>query len=567
MIARADGRKSPGASGGDPVHAVSNQSRPLQDYDAWQADRALRAAVAAHGAAWAGESLSEAGRVFASADVLRLAAQANEHRPVLQTHDRQGRRIDEVEFHPAWHRLLGMAVERGLVALPWHDPAAGSQVARAALFYLYSQAEAGTQCPVAMSYGAVPVLRHVAGQHPDIESLWLPRLLSRRYDGRLVPAADKRGVLFGMGMTERQGGSDVRSNITVAEPLERRGGGQRYRITGHKWFLSAPMCDAFLVLAQTAGGIGCFLLPQFRDDGSRNALRLQRLKDKLGNHSNASSEVEFHGAEGLLLGEEGRGVPTIIEMASYTRLDCVIATAGMQRRALAVALNHAAQRVTFGARLIEHPVMRSVLADLALESEAATQLAMYLASCYEEDADEADRLIGRLLTPAAKFHVCKRGPQFAAEAIEVLGGNGYVEEQDLARIYRELPLLSIWEGSGNVMCLDVLRTLAREPQAAEALTARLSRVGGAHPALDAILARLDALLAVPAEADGRMIAHSITLAVQGALLVRHAPAALADLFCSTRLPETAWGASFGTLPAASPLDEILDRAMPAGIDA
>lgn len=495
---------------------------------------------------------------MASAATLRLAARANEERPRLVTHDRQGRRIDTVEFDPAWHALLGRAVADGLVALPWEERRPGAQVARAALFYLHAQAEAGTQCPLAMSYGAVPVLQKLSETHPEIDALWLPKLLSRRYDPRLAPAAAKDGVLFGMGMTERQGGSDVRSNVTVAEPQ----GGARYRLRGHKWFFSAPMCDAFLVLAQAPGGLSCFLLPQFREDGTRNSLRLQRLKDKLGNRSNASSEVEFHGADALLLGEEGRGVPTIIEMATYTRLDCVLATAGMQRRAVAVALNHARQRHAFGKPLIEQPLMRNVLADLALEAEACTRLALYLASCYEATADERDRLIGRLLTPAAKFHVCKRGPQFAAEALEVLGGNGYVEEQDLARIYRELPLLSIWEGAGNVMCLDVKRTLAREPAAAEALLDRLEEARGASRCLDEQRDRLAEALRAPDDADARRLAHAITLAVQAALLLDAAPEGPAREFCRSRLGDKRWGASYGTLASLRNADEILARAMP-----
>ena len=514
--------------------------------------------LARHGAAWIAPALEDVGRRVASESTLHLAALANANPPRLLTHDRHGRRIDEVEFHPAWHELLGMAVRDGLVALPWESERAGSQVARAALFYLYAQAEAGTQCPIAMSYGVVPVLRKLAAAHPDIESLWLPKLLSRRYDPRLVPARDKPGVLFGMGMTERQGGSDVRRTLSVAEAL----GGGRYRITGHKWFFSAPMCDAFLVLAQAPRGLSCFLLPQFRDDGSRNALRFQRLKDKLGNRSNASSEVEFHGADALLLGDEGRGIATIIEMATYTRLDCVLAAAGMQRRALAVALHHAGQREAFGRRLVEQPLMQNVLGDLAIECEATTRLALYLASCYEAGADEQDRLIGRLLTPAAKFHVCKRGPPFAAEAIEVLGGNGYVEEQDLPRIYRELPLLSIWEGSGNVMCLDVLRTVAREPRAVDALLARLREASGASAEFDRQVERVAALLAGAGEADGRRLAHAVTLAVQATLLVMHAPDDVSEPFCRSRLGEG--GASFGTLGASHGIEAVLERAMPGG---
>jgi putative acyl-CoA dehydrogenase len=456
-----------------------------------------------------------------------------------------------------------MSVERGIVALPWVDHRPGSQVARAALFYLYSQTETGTQCPLAMSYGVVPVLRRHSAELPQISELWLPRLLARRYDSRFIPAQDKSGVLFGMGMTERQGGSDVRRNVTVARPVSARGPGRAYAVTGHKWFFSAPMCDAFLVLAQTEGGIACLLVPRFRDDGTLNALHLQRLKNKLGNHSNASAEVEFHGAQGFLLGEEGRGIATIIEMATYTRLDCVLATAGMQRRALSVAISHAAERKAFGSLLIDKPLMSSVLADLAVESEAATGLALYLAGCFESTATETERLIQRILTPAAKFHICKRGPGFAAEALEVLGGNGYVEELDLARIYREMPLLSIWEGSGNVMCLDVLRVAAQEPEALDAFIARIDEARGGNATFDAFAGRLPEWLHNPSEADGRRVAHAITLAMQAALLIEHAPAAVADVFCATRLVSDAYGGTgFGLLPRGADSAEILQRSRP-----
>ncbi|MDZ7769271.1 MAG: acyl-CoA dehydrogenase family protein [Woeseiaceae bacterium] len=414
-----------------------------------------------------------------------------------------------------------------------------------------------------MSYGVVPVLRRCAGELPEIDTLWLPKLLSREYDTRFIPAADKCGVLFGMGMTERQGGSDVRQNISVARPGGQRGAGQRYAIDGHKWFFRANV--------RRFPGPGTsrrrpVMLPRPAVSGrlaAGNPLRLQRLKDKLGNHSNASSEVEFRGTTGFLLGEEGRGVPTIIEMATYTRLDCVLATAGMQRRALSVALHHAAQREAFGAKLIDKPIMAAVLADLAVESEAATVLAMHLAGCFEPGAPEQQQLVGRLLTPAAKFHICKRGAQFAAEAMEVLGGNGYVEETDLARIYREMPLLSIWEGAGNVMCLDVLRVAAREPDAVDALAQMIRAARGSNAQYDAYSDRLLALLKKPAEEDGRRLAHAITLAVQGALLVTSGPADVSDTFCATRLGrESGWGPSFGVLPHRTPIKAILRRAAP-----
>ncbi|MGI9302073.1 MAG: isovaleryl-CoA dehydrogenase [Gammaproteobacteria bacterium] len=551
----------------DPIHAVENQSSPLEDFNSFTSDRALQEAVIREGAEWAVDQLSEAGTKFAEKNSFRLAALANTYVPTLRTHDRQGRRVDEVDFHPAWHELLKMSIERGIVALAWKNPRTGSQVARAALHYLYSQTEVGTECPIAMSYGVVPVLQKFSEDWAEIGDLWLPRLLSGSYDPRFIPASQKSGVLFGMGMTERQGGSDVRSNITTATPIDNGGLGRPYRIRGHKWFFSAPMCDAFLVLAQTENGPSCFLVPRFVADSGLNALRLLRLKDKLGNHSNASSEVEFHDATGYLLGDEGRGVNTIIEMAAHTRLDCVLATTGMQRRALSVAIHHAKQRKAFSATLIEKPMMANVLADLAVESEATTHLAMYLARTFEPEAPDPDQKIGRILTPAAKYHVCKRGPQFAAEAIEVLGGNGYVEETDLARIYREMPLLSIWEGSGNVMCLDLQRGIAREPDTVQALREKLAAVRGADDRLDKFGENVLAALQNPAEAQGRRLAHGLVLAVQGALLVQHAPAPVAETFCGTRLlPATAWGASFGTLPDGAPTREILERGAPGTED-
>ncbi|HNP34215.1 MAG TPA: isovaleryl-CoA dehydrogenase [Woeseiaceae bacterium] len=546
----------------DSVNAVLNQSTPLLDDDRYHADLALREATARYGAGWAHDELGEAGQLFASSRLMRLAVDANRFRPELKRFDAQGRRIDRVDFHPAWHELLGCSIERGIVSMPWDNPRPGSQVARAALFYLYSQTETGTQCPIAMSTGTIQVLERLADQLPEIGDLWLPKLKSRSYDGRFMPARDKSGVLFGMGMTERQGGSDVRRNITRARALDASGPGRRYAITGHKWFFSAPMSDAFLILAQTSAGIACFLVPRFLEDGELNALHLVRLKDKLGNHSNASSELELHGATGYLLGDEGRGIHTIIEMATHTRLDCVLATAGMQRRALCVALNHAGQREAFGARLIDQPIMAAVLAELAIESEAATVLAMFLAHCFAAEASDGERLIGRLLTPAAKFHVCKRGPQFAAEAMEVLGGNGYIEELDLARIYREMPLLSIWEGSGNVMCLDVLRVLSHEHESRAVLLEFVRKAHGENAAFDAYIDQLDALLQQAEESDGRRVAHAITLAIQGSLLIRHAPACVADTFCATRLLHEFGNASFGVLPRGAPVKELLARAWP-----
>ncbi len=442
------------------THNVFNQPPPLENYNLFTTDQALLEAVHRDGASWAIESLIRLGEKLGDSHVIELGHLANQHPPVLQTHDRYGHRRDEVEFHPAWYSLMNIAVAEGLHTAPWADSRAGAHVARAAAYVLYGQVENGTQCPLTMTYAAFPVLAKHANALASLSQTWLPLMLSREYDPRFIPIEQKRGALIGMGMTEKQGGSDVRANTTRAEPMDARGAGQPYRVTGHKWFFSAPMCDAFLVLAKTDAGIGCFFVPRFTPDGTRNAIYIQRLKDKLGNRSNASSEVEFHNALGWLLGEEGRGVATIVEMATYTRLDCVIGTTGLMRQALAQAIHHATYRSTFGKPLVEHPLMKNVLADLAIESEAATVLAMRLARAFDSQQDEAETELRRLLTPAAKYWICKRGPLLAAEAMEVLGGNGYVEESVMPRIYREMPLNSIWEGSGNIMCLDVLRVAA-----------------------------------------------------------------------------------------------------------
>ena len=454
------------------THEVFNQATPLVDYNLYATDRVLREAVEREGGGWAGASLTEAGAVLGRAETFELGRQANEYPPRLRSFDRFGHRIDGIEFHPAWHELMTGLIGRGLHGAPWAEPVAGAHVARAASFFLQTQVEAGTLCPTTMTYGSIPAM----AKNPVLAGEWLPTLLSREYDPRDLPLNQKRGGLVGMGMTEKQGGSDVRANTTVAVPAE---GGTSYRLTGHKWFFSAPQCDAHLVLAQAPGGLSCFFLPRWRPDGTRNAIRIQRLKDKLGNKSNASSEVEFQDAYALLLGEEGRGIPTILEMGTYTRLDCVLGSSGMMRQSVAQALHHAHGRRTFGKRLIEHDLMRNVLADLALESEAATMLALRLARAFDAQTDPAETAFRRLLTPAAKYWVCKRGPELAAEAMEVFGGNGYVEDGILARIYREMPVNSIWEGSGNIMCLDVLRALGKTPEAAAVVEAEL-QIGRAH---------------------------------------------------------------------------------------
>ncbi|HYX38050.1 MAG TPA: isovaleryl-CoA dehydrogenase, partial [Oligoflexus sp.] len=452
------------------THEVSNQSPALTDYNLYLQDQPLREAVEREGAAWAEAQLIQWGAELGRAESFENGRLANEYPPVLKTFDARGHRIDQVDFHPAWHQLLHDVARRGLHTGPWADERPGTHVVRAAAYLLQTQIETGTLCPTTMTYGVVPVLRKA----PAWAQGWLKTLYSREHDPRDLPFAAKKGGLLGMGMTEKQGGSDVRSNTTEARQLR----GDEFLIKGHKWFFSAPMCDAHLVLARSKSGLSCFFVPRWRPDGTKNAIHIQRLKHKLGNRSNASSEVEFQDAWGLLLGEEGRGVPTIIEMGTYTRLDCTLGTAGLMRQGLSQALHHASYRQAFGKTLIDQPIMQNVLADLALETEAATALAMRMARAFDAQTDEAETMVRRLLTPAAKFWVCKRGPEFMAEAMEVLGGNGYTEDYNLARMYREMPLSSIWEGSGNIMCLDVLRALQKSPKAVDVVEHELGAAQG-----------------------------------------------------------------------------------------
>jgi putative acyl-CoA dehydrogenase len=543
------------------THEVLNQPPPLVGYDVFSTDAALVEAVRREGAAWAEPELAAFGARLGSEEVLAWGEQANRWAPVLQAFDRFGRRRDDVEFHPAWHALLALGVAQGLHGAAWRDPRPGAHVARAAGFFLLSQVEAGVGCPLAMTYAAVPSLR----LEPDVAAEWEPRLAGRAYDGRSRPAAEKVGALVGMAMTEKQGGSDVRANTTRAV----RAGDGGWLLTGHKWFCSAPMSDAFLVLAQAPAGLTCFCLPRFGPDGARNRVALQRLKDKLGNRSNASAEIELEGAWARRVGPEGRGVPTILEMVACTRLDCALGSAALVRQALAQAVHHAAHRHTFGRRLAEHPLMANVLADLAVESEAATALALRLARSFDRAAaDPVEAAFRRLVTPAAKYWITKRAPAAVAECMEVLGGNGYVEESLLPRLYREAPVNSIWEGSGNVMCLDVLRALAREPGAVDALRAELGLARGGDRRLDAWAAALAGDLrttgAPPEMPEGgaRRLAERLALALQGALLVRHAPAAVADAFCGSRLAGDV-GRAFGTLPGGTDWKTILERARPA----
>ncbi len=537
-----------------------NQPPPYADRNLYRDDVALGEAVALEGARWAEPSLVDWGARMGSASVAALADAANRHPPELRTIDPRGERIDTVEFHPVWHELMRIATAAGEHCAPWVDARPGAQVARAAMYMMHAQVENGTQCPLTMTYASVPALRRADAEVPDLEATWLAGITARDYDARELPAGAKRALTIGMGMTERQGGSDVRTNITRAEG----DGGGAYRVHGHKWFFSAPQCDAHLILAQARGGLTCFLLPRIRPDGTRNAIRLVRLKDKLGNRSNASSEVEFDGALAWRVGAEGRGVPTILEMVQHTRLDCVIGSAGLMRACAARALHHAAHRIAFGNVLSQQPLMRAVLADIALESEAATAVALRLARAFDAPADSAEHALARVATPAAKYWICKRAAAVSAEAIEVLGGNGYVEENGLARFYREAPLNSIWEGSGSVMALDVLRALGREPAARDAIAVELAEARGVDRGYDAFAAALDADLArEPDAAAARALTQRIALALGASLLIRHAPTFVADAFCATRLaPASFGGAAFGALGAGADAAAIVARALP-----
>jgi putative acyl-CoA dehydrogenase len=544
---------------GARTHEVLNQPPPLEGYNPFEADEVLRESVEREGAEWAAGDLRGFGMVCGRPDVIELGRLANENPPQLRTHDRFGHRIDEVEFHPSWHELMRLGVAHGVHAAPWRDPQPGAHVARGAAMMQLSQVEAGVLCPISMTYSAIPALR----TEPELASEWESRFLSLEYDGeRLVPAPDKKGSLCGMGMTEKQGGSDVRANTTVARPLDGGGPGTEYEITGHKWFMSAPMCDAFLVLAQAEGGLSCFLMPRFTPDGERNRIHIQRLKHKLGNRSNASSEVEFRGAWARLVGEEGRGVRTIIEMVNHTRLDCALGSAAGMRWGTAQAIHHSTHRSAFGKELASQPLMQNVLADLAIESEAATISAMRLARAYDESiaGDERATEFKRIANAVLKYWICKRGPMHAVEALECLGGNGYVEESGMPRLYREAPLASIWEGSGNVQCLDVLRGMARTPKAIEAFFGEIDEVAGADHRLDQFAAELREELAdlEGIETRARRVVEWMALALQGSLLVRYGDQAVADAFCASRLEGDA-GRAFGTLPAGVDFERIIDR--------
>ncbi len=530
------------------THEVFNQVPPLTGYDVAD-DPALLDGLFREGAGWAAEEVHELGRLAGTAEAQEWGRQADENKPVLRTHDRYGNRVDEVEFHPAWHELMRVAVTHGLHSRAWTGRA-GSHVARAAKLYAW-RVDAGHTCPISMTHAVVPALRHA----PSLASTYEPLLTSETYDFGLRAPLSKKGILAGMSMTEKQGGSDVRANTSRAVPQP----DGSYLLTGHKWFTSAPMCDIFLVLAQAPAGLTCFLLPRVLPDGTLNPMRLQRLKDKLGNRSNASSEVEYENAVVWRVGEEGRGVRTIIEMVNMTRLDCVMGSAAGMRQGVAQATHHASHRQAFGGYLIDQPLMRNVLADLAIESEAATTLMLRLAGA----ADRGETTFKRLALAVGKYWVCKRAPSHAAESLECLGGNGYVEDSDMPRLYRESPLNSIWEGSGNVAALDLLRAVVREPETLDAFFDEVSLADGADPRLDtAVREAKDSLTDLATvEVRGRRIAERFALVLQGSLLVRHGHPAVADAFCASRLSGD-WGSAYGTLPSGLDLGAIIERAAP-----
>ncbi|MGW7432386.1 acyl-CoA dehydrogenase family protein [Streptomyces sp. NPDC054861] len=542
------------------THEVTNQVPPLTGYDV-SADPALLEGLRREGAGWAEAEVRELGVRAGGEEAQEWGRAAERNSPVLHTHDRYGHRVDEVEFHPYWHELMSVAVRHGLHGAPWRDARPGAHVARAAKVFVWGQADPGHLCPVSMTYAAVPALR----VQPELAEVYEPLLTSPFYDFGLREPTSKRGIIAGMSMTEKQGGSDVRANTTRAVPTGEDG---FYALTGHKWFTSAPMSDVFLTLAQAPGGLSCFLVPRVLPDGSRNAIRLQRLKDKLGNRSNASSEIEYEGALGRLVGEEGRGVATIIRMVNMTRLDCAVSSASGMRQGLVQAVHHATHRSAFGTRLVDQPLMTNVLADLAVEAEAATVAGLRLAGAVDRAAagDAEEELLRRIGLAVTKYWVCKRAPAHAAEALECLGGNGYVEDSGLPRLYRESPLPSIWEGSGNVAALDVLRAMARQPQAVEAFFAEVDRAAAADRRLDAATARLRKDLAdfgdpAAVEYRARRLVEHMALVLQGSLLVRHGHPAVADAFCASRL-DSDWGIAFGTLPPGLDTAAIIERGTP-----
>ncbi|CAB0150626.1 Putative acyl-CoA dehydrogenase AidB [Pseudidiomarina piscicola] len=542
------------------THEVQNQPPALENYNLFSNDLALQQALTREHAGWAIDQVHAMGALAGKAETIRLGFLANAIKPQFEPQDRFGHRIDRVEYHDAYHQLMGIATQHGLHASPWREPKAGAHVARAAKYYLHTQVEAAHGCPITMTFAAVPALRH----QPDLARVWLPKILTDGYDPRNLPDGEKQAVTIGMAMTEKQGGSDVRSNTTRAYPLGKEGPGQAYQLVGHKWFVSAPMCDAFLVLAQTTAGLSCFLLPRWRPDGSKNPLQLVRLKDKMGNVANASSEAELRGAFAWMVGEEGRGVRTIIEMVAMTRYDCMIGSSAGMRQATVQALHHSQHRAAFGAQLIDQPLMQNVLADLALESEAAMTLTMRMARAMDQQQDEHERAFARIAVAIGKYWICKRTPEHAYEAMEVIGGSGVMENCIMPRLYREAPINAIWEGSGNVQCLDVLRAVEKQPQSFEALLTELRRAKGCHANLDAVIAALPQRLQ-QAQSEpfyARQVVELMARGLQGALLQQYAPSSVADSFCQSRLGNNSH-MGYGRLTDRSAAKDILTRAWPA----
>ena len=546
----------------DPIsrletHEVDNQPPPLVDYNLYSSDPILREAAHREGAAWADQRLDVFGAEVGSEWVLDQGAAANRYAPELRAFDRFGHRLDEVSFHPAYHELMALGIEHEVHSIAWSADRPGGHVAHTALEFLLIQAEAGVCCPLTMTYAAVPLLR----QQPKLAEHWEKAALSTRYDFRAIPAAEKHGVTIGMAMTEKQGGSDVRANTTRAHALGAGPYGEAYALTGHKWFCSAPMSDAFLTLAYADDGLSCFFVPRWQPDGTRNPIHIQRLKDKLGNRSNASAEIEYRDTWATLVGEPGRGVRTIIEMVHHTRLDTALAAAGLMRQAVVQAIHHTDHRRAFQKRLADQPLMQSVLADLVLESTAATMMVMRVARAYDEAAEsESAGAFARLAVAVAKYWVNKRLPGLAYEAMECLGGAGYVEESIMPRLYREAPLNSIWEGSGNVICLDVLRTIGRAPQSLEALLAEIDLAKGGDRRLDLMVDRIRELVAeggeVNLEQRARVLVEHLALAFQASLLIRHTAPAVADAFCAARLGDGR-GLAYGATPPGMDLQEII----------
>jgi putative acyl-CoA dehydrogenase len=546
---------------GAVTHEVINQPTALVNYNLFDSDLALREAVSREGAGWAEESLRAFGARAGAAEYLELGELANRHAPEFDTHDRFGHRVDLVRFHPSYHRLMGVAIEEGLHSSHWTDPGPGAHVARAARYYLQSQVEAGHGCPITMTSAVVPSLR----AEPALAAIWEPRITARRYDPRNVPAADKPGITTGMAMTEKQGGSDVRANTTRAMPVGLESGAQAFELVGHKFFVSAPMCDAFMILAQLPGGLTCFFMPRWRPDGTLNAMQIQRLKRKMGNQSNASCEVELRGALAWQVGLEGKGVRTIMEMVAMTRFDCMIGSSAGMRMATSQALHHCSQRKAFGRLLIDQPLMQNVLADLALEAEAAVAMTLRIGRAMDARHVEHEDLLARLCTGIGKYWICKRTPQHAYESMECIGGSGVMEDSPMPRLFRESPVNAIWEGSGNVQCLDALRAMHKTPAVIDAFFAELGAARGGNAALDRYIADLQGDVADPTDQEfrARALVDRMALAFQASLLVRHAPAFVADAFCCSRL-DTVGHHQYGALPRGVDCRRIAARAMPGG---